>query len=117
MTDDHDATGSGAADAGDSVQALLLGFANQIDQLAGLIAGTSGSRVPGSGVAGSGIPELLGDVGTMVRELGDLLARILAALIAVLEAVADMLRSDRSERAGTSSRFETISVNVTPMGR
>ncbi|EGD55835.1 hypothetical protein [Gordonia neofelifaecis] len=112
MTDDHGTTGAGASSAGDPVQTLLLGFANQIDQLAALIAGAGGPTLNGSP-----IPDLLGDVGTLVKELGDLLARIIAALIAVLEAIADMLRSDRSDGTSAPSHFQTIAVNVTPTGR
>ncbi|WP_026919542.1 hypothetical protein [Gordonia shandongensis] len=113
MTENTSAGGAGAA--GDPVQTLLLGVANQIDQLAGLIAGATASGATGPNAA-SPIPDLLGEVGTLVKELGDLLARIIAALVAVLEAVADVLRSDRVATDDAPSRFETISVTVTPAG-
>ena len=110
MTENHSATG---AASGDPVQALLLGFATQIDQLAGLVAGGS---LGTSGVTAA-IPGLLTEVGTLITELGDLLARIIAAFIAVLEAVAEMLRSTPAETAPPSTRFEPIAVTITPMNR
>ena len=108
MTDTSSAAGAGSAD-GDPVQALLLGFANQIDQLATLVAG-------GSGAGSSQLPELMGELGTLVKEFGDLLARIIAAFIAVLEAVAEMLRSDGTGAAAVATHFEPIVVNVNRAG-
>lgn len=106
MTDASSTTGAGAAD-GDPLQTLLLGFANQIDQLAGLIAGVGGP----SAVA-SPVPELMGELGTLVKELGDLLARIIAAFIAVLEAVAESLRSNRVGEGAAPAHFQPIVVNI-----
>lgn len=106
MTDASSTTGAGSAD-GDPVQALLLGFANQIDQLAGLIAGAGGTAM-----GGSPVPELMGELGTLVKEFGDLLARIIAALIAVLEAVAETLRFDGPGETAATPHFEPIIVNI-----
>lgn len=106
MTDTSSTPGAGSGD-GDPVQTLLLGVANQIDQLAGLIAG-----VGGTAMGASPVPELMGELGTLVKEFGDLLARIIAAFIAVLEAVAEMLRSDNSGETTVATGFESIVVNI-----
>ncbi|MGB3696771.1 MAG: hypothetical protein WBA05_05005 [Gordonia sp. (in: high G+C Gram-positive bacteria)] len=98
--------------AGDPVQALLLGFADQIDQLAGLIAGVGGPTF-----GASPVPELLGEVGSLIKELGDLLARMIAAFIAVLEAIEEMLRSEPGGEAQPSTRFQAIAVDIARPGR
>ncbi|AVM01015.1 hypothetical protein C6V83_12885 [Gordonia iterans] len=111
--------GSAGDAAGDPFGPLLLGFAAQIDQLAGLIAGSSvGGTGPAASSAGGtehGVPvgELMSEVGTLVGELGDLLARLLSALIAVLEAVAAMLRSDQGTPGRAPTSFQTIPVRIT----
>ncbi|MBM7367089.1 hypothetical protein [Gordonia hydrophobica] len=106
---DASTPGADAADGADPVQTLLLGFANQIDQLAGLVAGIGG---PATG--SSPIPELLGELGTLVKEFGDLLARLIAAFIAVLEAIAEMLRSDGPAQSPVTTHFQPIAVNIAP---
>lgn len=108
MTDPSSTAGAGSAAGGDPMQALLLGFAGQIDQLAGLISGFGGPSM-----ASSQVPDLLGELGTLVHQLGDLLARIIAAAIAVLEAIAEMLRSDGPVgEAPPQTHFEPIVVNI-----
>lgn len=111
MTDD--APGAGQA-ATDPVNALLLGFAAQLDQWAALLGGGSASGVgAGDGDGGSRLTELVGELGTLVGELGDLLARLLTACIAILEAIAEMLRS--SPAAGTApppTPFQSIPVRI-----
>lgn len=113
MTDSSSTAGAGSAAGGDPMQTLLLGVAGQIDQLAGLVSG-----IGGPAMASSPIPELLGELGTLVKQFGDLLARIIAAAIAVLEAIAEMLRSDGPVgEAPPKSHFEPIAVNIDRVGR
>ncbi|MGB3302307.1 hypothetical protein [Gordonia sp. (in: high G+C Gram-positive bacteria)] len=112
MTESHSTAGTAAGEAGDAMQNLLLGFANQMDQLAGLISGTG---VPA--LDATPIPGLIGEVSGLFSELSDLVARLLAGLIAILEAVVDMLRGDGGSAGAASTKFEPISVNITPMGR
>lgn len=110
MTDDARDNGATGA-AGDPLDALLLGFAAQIDQLAALIGGTSGGSA-GDG-AGARVAELAGEVGNLLGELSDLLARLLAAFIAVLEAIAAMLKqTPTTAPTPTSARFESIPVRI-----
>ena len=110
MTDDDQGNSTGDA-AGDPVGALLLGFAAQIDQLAALIGG---SRTPGEiPGAGSQLTGLVEEVGGLLIELGDLLARLLSAFIAILEAIAEMLRSPSGEPSATAAPFEAIPVRIT----
>lgn len=115
MSDSEHATGAGAA-GGDPVQELLLGFASTIDQLAGLIGGSSTTSTAAVGAAGP-VPDLLGELGTLLTELGDLVARILTAFIAVLEAVADMLRSSPAQASTTPTGYQPIAVQITTPGR
>ncbi|MFT3662012.1 MAG: hypothetical protein QM809_11590 [Gordonia sp. (in: high G+C Gram-positive bacteria)] len=103
---------AGAEAADDPVAALLLGFAAQIDQIAGLIGSTA---FPGENEHGARVGELLGEVGDLVEELGDLLARLLSALIAVMEAVVEMLGSTTSAAPPPSARFQSIPVRITPV--
>lgn len=111
MTDDAPGADTGHA-AGDPVNALLLGLAGQLDQWAALIGG--GSAPDLAAVVGSSrLSELVGELGTLVGELGDLLARLLTTAIAVLEAIAEMLRSSPgADTASPGSTFESIPVRI-----
>ncbi|WP_132991578.1 hypothetical protein [Gordonia zhaorongruii] len=110
MTDNERDSRGDAAGGNDPVKDMLLGFAANIDQLAGLIGGTTTGFGPDT--SSGPIPELAGELGGLLKELGDLLARILAAFIAVLEAIAEMLRSTPPDTARPSP-FETIPVRIT----
>lgn len=106
---------AGDAAAGDPVQELLLGFATTIDQLAALIGG--GQHEAAASFGSGPVPELFGELGTLLSEFGDLLARILTAFIAVLEAVAEMLRSAPAGQAPAPTGFESIPVRIAAAGR
>ncbi|WOC13719.1 hypothetical protein [Gordonia sp. MP11Mi] len=106
---------AGDATNGDPVQELLLGFATTIDQLAALIGGGQGEAA--SALRSGAMPDLFGELGTLVAEFGDLLARILTAFITVLEAVAEMLRSAPASPTGTPTGFESIPVQIATPGR
>ncbi|MCF8570800.1 hypothetical protein L5G32_11025 [Gordonia sp. HY002] len=115
MSDHERDARTGDAATGDPVQDLLLGFATTIDQLAALIGGGQGEA---ASAFGSGpVPELFGELGTLMTEFGDLLSRILTAFITVLEAVAEMLRSAPSGPAATPTGFESIPVRISSAGR
>ncbi|MFT3715480.1 MAG: hypothetical protein QM774_05895 [Gordonia sp. (in: high G+C Gram-positive bacteria)] len=111
MSDEQSAEGTGGA--ADPVRELLLGLAGQIDQLAGLLGGAGKDGVLDLGDAGGVFAGLLGEVDHVMTEIGDLIARLLAALIAVLEAIADMLRKAPAESGPVSTPFQSIPVRIT----
>ena len=117
--DDHSADPTGGL--GDPVREMLLGLAGQIDQLAGLLGG--GSTDSGESVAGlvdhdfsALLTGFLGEADHLITEIGDLIARMLAALITVLEAIAEMLRSAPADGGPAPTPFQRIPVRITAAG-
>ncbi|WP_298443970.1 hypothetical protein [Gordonia sp. (in: high G+C Gram-positive bacteria)] len=113
MADDTQETGTGAT-SGDPVGTLLLGVAGQIEQLAALITGPGLAGLPGIDDEGlARLAGLVGEAGGLAAELGDLVSRLLAACIAVLEAAAELLRAESDTAAPASTRFQSIPVRIT----
>ncbi|GAB87179.1 hypothetical protein RVF83_21450 [Gordonia rubripertincta] len=106
---------------GDPVRDLLLGLANQIDALAALFAGgrqeataaASGyaAAFGADGPVGHALAGASGEIGSLLSEIGDLVARLLAAVIAVLEAIAEALRSAPST-ISEPRHYEPIAVRI-----
>lgn len=138
-TDDGTSSGGGAGrdengGHADPVRDLLLGLANQIDALAALFAGgghhgaasddgtAAGSPLAGyaaafsaDGPVGHALAGASGEITSLLTEIGDLISRLLAAVIAVLEAIAEALRS--SPATTTPPRhYEPIAVRVSAPG-
>ncbi|GAB19362.1 hypothetical protein GOEFS_081_00520 [Gordonia effusa NBRC 100432] len=109
MTQERDQSGSGTSgDSSDLMREVLLGLAAQIDNLAGLFAGSP--DLVGAGVAGH---DLAGDISALLGEIGELLARLIATLIAVLEAIAKALRgSSANVGAGAPQQYQSIAVRI-----
>ncbi|MFW0791696.1 hypothetical protein [Gordonia sp. CPCC 205333] len=109
MTQERDQSGTGTGgDSPDLMRELLLGLATQIDNLAGLFAGSP--DLVGAGVASH---DLSGDISALLGEIGELLARLIATLIAVLEAVAKALRgSPANAGAGAPQQYQSIAVRI-----
>lgn len=116
---------STGAGSGDLLRELALGLAHQIDQLTAVIKPQSGAAPAGADHPGAGdgvgtdggdhrITELLGEVGTLIGEIGDQIARLLATLIAVLEAIARALSSTPPAEAPATSGFQPIPVRISP---
>lgn len=101
---------AGAGD-GDPVHALLLGLANQIEEIAGVIGGVGADDLVG---VDSPFYGLISEFGSVAAEVGDLLARLLGVLIALLEALAEVLKSSPTRpRAAAATSFQAIPVRIT----
>ncbi len=135
---------SGADGGTDVVRDLLLSLATNIDTIASMFAPpghpaarpsagadvtapTTAGGVPFAsstsgvdGQAGAQVPigdylaEASGEIATLLVELGDLLARLLTALIAVLEAVVRALQADSAQPSGprVHTAYAPITVRV-----
>lgn len=121
--DEKDSAAAGAArpDEGtsDPVRDLLLGLANQIDQLAALFGPGSADVVEATFGTGGSVGRILtgasGEISTLITEIGDLLARLLTAVIAVLEAIAEALRSAPAETSAPR-HYQPIPVRINVSG-
>lgn len=128
--DDRTAGGersSASADAqagADPLRDLLLGLAAQIDQVASWFA-TSGHPAASGDVGqlltgvfardGRGA-DIAGEFTSLIREGGDLLARLITALIAVLETVAEALRSGPATTSPPARHYQQIEVRLDVSG-
>ncbi|MGC4934944.1 hypothetical protein ACLQ3C_14820 [Gordonia sp. DT30] len=123
-TDGGRASASGAdrgGSAGDPLRELLLSLAGQIDVVAGWL-GTGEQPAGAPSGAGTFLHEtflrdglgadLVGDVTSLMREIGDLLARLIAAFITLLEAIAAALRTVPADAGPAPRRYQPISVRL-----
>ncbi|MFZ2509565.1 MAG: hypothetical protein WAW85_00530 [Gordonia sp. (in: high G+C Gram-positive bacteria)] len=109
MTDTPGSSAGGAD--GDPLHALLLGFATQIEQIAGVIGGVGAEDVIG---VDSPLHGLIGELGSAATELGDLLSRLLSVLVALLQAISEALKSSpASARPAAATSFQAIPVRIT----
>lgn len=83
--------------------------------------GNPGFDGPGCDPAGGeasgvhGLGDVSGEITTLLAEIGDLLARLIAALIAMLEAIAKALRSTPAD-PGAPRHYEPIAVRIDVAG-
>ena len=110
---DQRRTGAGAATDGDPVQELLHGVTDLLDELAALSAG---SGTAGGALQPDQLAPLIGRLGAVVGELGEVLAGVVTALIAVLETVAELLRGEHRAAGAAATGFEQIPVRITMPG-
>lgn len=95
MTDT--AEGRGAASDADSVRTLVLGLLDRIEHFAaGVIDAEGSTDVPTADLG----PAIRATVDTVLGEVGELLSKLIAAVIAVLEAISAAL----DEAVGTRGR-------------
>lgn len=113
------ASGAHQRDSSELLDDLLTALAAQIDAVAGWL------RTDGFAGAAAGAPagvgtfvrdglgaDVVGEITSLIREFGDLLARLIAALIAVLEAVVRALRSVPTEAPPPHRRYQPIQVQL-----
>ena len=100
---------AGAMDAvADAARELLAGLA-QIDDVAHLFAPGTAAGVVADGLAA----DLSGELAVLFAEVGELLARLIATFIAILEALVKVLRSDASDSPpAATTGFQQIAVAI-----
>lgn len=103
-------SGAGAMDAvADAARELLAGLATQIDDVAHLFAPGTAAGVVAEGLAA----DLSGELAVLFAEVGELLARLIATFIAILEALVKVLRSDASDSPpAATTGFQQIAVAI-----
>lgn len=108
--------------AGDPLREILLAFVDQIDALAGWLATADRGAAP-TGASATGASsatfvrdglgaDVVGEITTLMREIGDLVARLIAALITVLEAIVAALRTAPADAGPQPRRYQPIAVRL-----
>ncbi|MFT3900349.1 MAG: hypothetical protein QM728_08905 [Gordonia sp. (in: high G+C Gram-positive bacteria)] len=107
--------GSTGSDAGstdaiiEAARELLAGLTTQIDSLAGVFAPGGAAGTVAEGLVG----ELPGEVSTLLHEVGELLARLLSTVIAILEALVKALRSAPGDGVpAAAAAYQEIAVAI-----
>lgn len=130
-------TGPGSArggeSTGDPLRDLLLALAAQIDVVAGWFgtgapgptgrtgptgtarpagSGSGGTTAAGAFLGDGSAAAAVGEITSLMQEIGDLLARLIAALITLLEAIAAALRSAPADAGAPPRRYQPIAVRL-----